>query len=129
MEGVARSGLAALAVSGVAGPLAAGGARVLAHLGGGVALLSQAVSNVPAVMLFVPAIESVPPGSAEPLWLATAAFSTLAGNLTIIASLANIIVFESAEREGVHISFGEYLRAGLPITLGTLVLAWLWLSL
>ncbi len=129
MEGVAKSGLAALAVSGIAGPLAAGGPLVLGHLGAGVAILSQAVSNVPAVMLFVPPLEAVsPPSAAAPLWLATAAFSTLAGNLTILASVANLIVFETARRDGVEVSFGEYLRIGAPVTLVTLALAWGWLA-
>ena len=127
MGGVAKSGLAALAVSGIAGPLAEGGPHVLAHLGAGVALLSQAVSNVPAVMLFVPPPEAVPPDAAGPIWLALATFSTLAGNLTIIASVANVIVFETAEYSGVRVSFLEYLRAGAPITLATIAIAWAWL--
>jgi len=129
MEGVSKSGLAALAVSDIAGPLAEGGPRVLAHLAAGVALLSQAVSNVPAVMLFIPPLEAVPAASVGPIWLALAAFSTLAGNLTIIASVANVIVFETAERAGVRVSFLEYLRAGAPITLATMAIAWVWLAI
>ena len=128
MQGVAKSGLAALAVSGVAGPLAESGPRVLAHLAGAVTLLSQAVSNVPAVLLLLPPLEALPGGASPSLWLALAAFSTLAGNLTIIASVANVIVFETAERSGVRVSFTEYFKAGLPITLATLALAWGWLS-
>ena len=69
---------------------------------------------------------AVPPLDAHRLWLALAAFSTLAGNLTIIGSVVNII-FETARREGVEVSFFEYLRVGLPLTLLTLVLAWVWL--
>lgn len=129
MKGVSKSGLAALAVSGVAGPLAEGGPRVLAHLAGGVTLLSQAVSNVPAVLLFVPPLEAIPGGAPPGMWLALAVFSTFAGNLTIIASVANVIVFETAERSGVRVSFFEYLKAGLPVTLATAVLAWGWLSI
>jgi len=53
--------------------------------------------------------------------------STLAGNLTITGSVANIIVVERSRPE-VRISFGEYLRAGVPITLVTLALGWMWLS-
>ena len=53
--------------------------------------------------------------------------STLAGNLTITGSVANIIVVETA-RPDVEISFRDYLRAGLPITLATLLLGWLWLA-
>lgn len=131
VRGVEEAGLAHALVSGVAGPLADGGAVVVARLGAAVTLLSQAVSNVPAVMLFVPAIKGAAAGHGAPaaaitrdLWLALAAFSTLAGNLTVIGSVANVIVFEGARRDGVAVSFGEYLRAGLPITVATLAIAW-----
>ena len=89
--------------------------------------MSQLVSNVPAVMLFVPTLQAVPPSTSHDLWLALAAFSTLAGNLTIIGSVANVIVFETARREGVEVSFFEYLRVGLPLTILTLLVAWIWL--
>jgi Na+/H+ antiporter NhaD/arsenite permease-like protein len=79
-------------------------------------------------MLFVTPLEAVEAETARGLWLALAAFSTLAGNLTIIGSVANLIVFETAAREGVRVGFGAYLRAGLPLTGITLLLAWGWLS-
>ncbi len=81
-------------------------------------LLSNLVSNVPAVMLFRPLI----PNLANPgrMWLVLAMSSTLAGNLTLLGSVANLIVVESARTRGVHLSFGEYLRAGIPITVVTL---------
>ena len=88
--------------------------------------LSNIVSNVPAVMLlrtFVPAFPD--PTSA---WLALSLSSTLAGNLTITGSVANIIVVERAAADGVHIGFREYFRVGLPLTLVTLALAIVWLS-
>ncbi len=129
MRGVEQAGLAHKLVSEVVGPLQAGGAEGLALLGAAVTLLSQAVSNVPAVILFVPSFERLPAAEAQHLWLGLAAFSTLAGNLTIIGSVANVIVFESASREGVKISFGEYLRAGATVTLATIAVAWVWLSL
>jgi Na+/H+ antiporter NhaD/arsenite permease-like protein len=129
MEGLERSGLAELIVSGVVGPLGRPGPEVLARFGAGVTLLSQAVSNVPAVMLFVTPLQAVEAGTARGLWLALAAFSTLAGNLTIIASVANLIVFETAERQGVRVGFGDYLWVGLPLTVVTLLLAWGWLAL
>lgn len=90
-----------------------------------VGLLSNVVSNVPAVML----LKSLVPGFADPrtAWLALAMASTLAGNLTITGSVANIIVVETA-RPDVEISFRDYLRAGLPITLATLLVGWLWLA-
>ena len=131
MRGVEQAGLALPLVTGVAGPLENGGGVVLARLGAAVTLLSQAVSNVPAVMLFVPTLEglgsamhSAPETIPRSMWLGLAAFSTLAGNLTIIGSVANVIVFETAGRDGVRVSFGEYLRVGLPLTFITLGIAW-----
>jgi Na+/H+ antiporter NhaD/arsenite permease-like protein len=89
-------------------------------------VLSNAVSNVPAVMLFKPIISGLPdPGSS---WLALAAATTLAGNLTLLGSVANLIVAEIARVRGVHLGFMAYLRAGAPITLATLALAILWLA-
>jgi len=56
--------------------------------------------------------------------------STLAGNLTITGSVANIIVVERAAAEGVDVGFREYGRVGLPVTLATLLVGslWLWLT-
>ena len=90
-----------------------------------VALLSNVVSNVPAVML----LKSLVPQFANPhtAWLALAMASTLAGNLTITGSVANIIVVESARPE-VELTFWDYFRVGLPITLVTLLVGWAWLA-
>ncbi len=89
--------------------------------------LSNIVSNVPAVLLFRPFIA----GLADPqrAWLALAMSSTLAGNLTLLGSVANLIVAESAGVRGAPISFLEYLKAGVPITILTLATGILWLSL
>jgi Na+/H+ antiporter NhaD/arsenite permease-like protein len=89
------------------------------------AALSNIVSNVPAVML----LKSMVPRFVNPQqgWLMLSMASTLAGNLTITGSVANIIVVERSRPE-VRITFGEYLRAGVPVTLVTLVLGWMWLS-
>jgi Na+/H+ antiporter NhaD/arsenite permease-like protein len=97
----------------------------LAVFTGLVALLSNVVSNVPAVML----LKSLVPGFANPrtAWLALAMASTLAGNLTITGSVANIIVVEAAKKE-VSIGFWDYFRVGAPITIATLVLGTAWLS-
>jgi len=90
------------------------------------AVLSNIVSNVPAVMV----LKSLVPGFANPQqgWLVLAMASTLAGNLTITGSVANIIVVERARPE-VKITFREYSRAGVPVTLLTLAFGWLWLTL
>jgi Na+/H+ antiporter NhaD/arsenite permease-like protein len=53
--------------------------------------------------------------------------STFAGNLTILGSLANLIVIEKAKREAITISFREYCRAGVPVTFLTLGLGIAWL--
>ena len=60
-------------------------------------------------------------------WLALAMASTLAGNLTITGSVANIIVVERARAEGVRIGFRDYFRIGLPVTVATIVVGTLWL--
>jgi Na+/H+ antiporter NhaD/arsenite permease-like protein len=93
------------------------------------AVLSNLVSNVPAVMLLRTLVDTFPDPHAG--WLVLAMASTLAGNLTITGSVANIIVVERAAAEGVHVGFREYFRIGLPVTLVTLLLGsvWLWVSL
>jgi Na+/H+ antiporter NhaD/arsenite permease-like protein len=69
------------------------------------AAVSNVVSNVPAVLLFAPLVGAVAPASRETAWLALAMASTLAGNLTLLGSVANLIVVERAKREGVTIGF------------------------
>jgi Na+/H+ antiporter NhaD/arsenite permease-like protein len=89
------------------------------------ALLSNIVSNVPAVML----LKSLAPAFHHPQtdWLVLAMASTLAGNLTITGSVANLIVVERA-RDEVHIGFWDYSRVGIPVTLLTLAVGWAWLT-
>jgi Na+/H+ antiporter NhaD/arsenite permease-like protein len=85
-------------------------------------VLSNLVSNVPAVMLLLPA--ATHPLAGPTLALA----STLAGNLFIVGSIANIIVVDQAARMGVTIDWRTHARVGVPVTLGTLAVAaaWLW---
>ncbi len=91
------------------------------------AVLSNLVSNVPAVMLLRTLIPAFPDPHLG--WLMLAMASTLAGNLTITGSVANIIVIERAAALGVRVEFREYARVGLPITIVTLALGagWLWM--
>ncbi len=88
-------------------------------------LLSNLVSNVPAVLLLRPIVQE----SAHPTqgWLVLAMASTLAGNLTLLGSVANLIVAETAQAQGVKITFREYLKAGLPITILTILAGTMWL--
>ncbi|HNX18948.1 MAG TPA: anion transporter, partial [Acidobacteriota bacterium] len=88
---------------------------------------SNLVSNVPAVMLFRPLVPGFP--CPERSWLLLAMASTFAGNLTLLGSVANLIVAESARARGVRLGFVEYLKAGVPITVVTTALGALWLSL
>lgn len=85
--------------------------------------LSNLVSNVPAVLLLLPS--ATHPQAGAILALA----STLAGNLMLVGSIANLIVVDQARLAGVHIGWREHARAGVPITLITLAIAALWLAL
>lgn len=89
-------------------------------------VLSNLVSNVPAVMLFRPVI----PTLADPhhAWLTLAMATTLAGNLTLLGSVANLIVAEIARQRGVHLSFAEYLKAGTPIAILSLLAGVAWIG-
>ena len=86
---------------------------------------SNTIGNVPIVMLIL----GVLPGLPEGVLYALAALSTLAGNLFIIGSLANIITVERAAEVGVTLGFVEHAKAGIPMTLLALALAMLWLYL
>jgi len=90
-------------------------------------ILSNAISNVPAVMVFTKLV----PQLADPhtAWLALAMSSTLAGNLTLLGSIANLIVLEGARAQGEEFSFLDYLRVGLPLTILTTAFGVWWLSL
>jgi Na+/H+ antiporter NhaD/arsenite permease-like protein len=86
-------------------------------LSGWSALISNIVSNVPAVLLFAPLIRRLSDPRAG--WLTLAMSSTLAGNLTLVGSVANLIVVQRARRHR-PITFWEYCRVGIPVTLSTL---------
>ena len=86
------------------------------------AMLSNVVSNVPAVMLLLPYAGAASAGPA----LALA--STLAGNLFIVGSIANIIVVDLAARHGIAIDWKRHARTGVPVTLVTLVMTWVMLG-
>jgi Na+/H+ antiporter NhaD/arsenite permease-like protein len=89
--------------------------RETAPLAATTLLLSNLVSNVPAVMLLLPVAADAPDGG-----LALALVSTLAGNLLIVGSIANIIVVDAARRRGVAIDWHRHARVGLPVTIASL---------
>jgi Na+/H+ antiporter NhaD/arsenite permease-like protein len=81
-------------------------------------LLSNLVSNVPAVMLLLPHLQ----GDSAGVWLALV--STFAGNLLLVGSIANLIVVDLARKSGIHIDWKQHALTGTPVTLGTLLLVW-----
>jgi Na+/H+ antiporter NhaD/arsenite permease-like protein len=90
------------------------------------ALLSNLVSNVPAVLLLKPFVAAL--SEPDRAWLVIAMASTLAGNLTVLGSIANLIVVEKAARRGIVIGFWDYFRVGAPLTVLTLAVGTLWLT-
>lgn len=93
-------------------------------------LLSQIISNVPTVALYIPILAGSGVGSSHSLaWIALAGGSTLAGNLTVLGAASNLIIIERAEKEGISVSFFEFLRYGIPVTLLNVFILYLFLVL
>lgn len=86
---------------------------------------SNTIGNVPAVMVIL----SMWPIEGDGPLYGLALLSTLAGNLLLVGSLANIIVAERAQALGVKLSFLDFARAGIPMTLASLAVACGWLLL
>jgi Na+/H+ antiporter NhaD/arsenite permease-like protein len=89
------------------------------------AVLSNLVSNVPAVLVLKPFVGSLKDQNTA--WLVIAMASTLAGNFTVLGSIANLIVVQRAAADGVRIGFWDYFRVGAPLTIIMLVIGTLWL--
>ena len=88
--------------------------------------LSNTIGNVPAVVMILKVWQGIPQGT----FVGLAILSTLAGNLFLVGSLANLIVAERASAQGVRLTFRDHAKAGVPITLLSMLLAavWLWIS-
>jgi len=91
------------------------------------AVLSNLVSNVPAVLMLKPFVNALK--DHDTAWLVIAMASTLAGNFTVLGSIANLIVVQKAGASGVVIGFWDYFRVGAPLTIITLAIGTLWLWL
>ncbi len=89
------------------------------------AILSNIVSNVPAVLVLKPFIANA--DDAQRAWLVVAMASTLAGNFTLVGSVANLIVAQKAKAQGIDLGFWSYFRIGAPLTLATLSFGVWWL--
>jgi Na+/H+ antiporter NhaD/arsenite permease-like protein len=105
----------ALDLAGVESP-----AGTAAAVSGAMLVLSNLISNVPAVMLWQDVVPSLP--NEALMWRVVAMSSTFAGNFLLIGSVANLIVAERAQERGVTVGFAAYARVGIPVTL--LTLAW-----
>jgi Na+/H+ antiporter NhaD/arsenite permease-like protein len=86
-------------------------------------VLSNTIGNVPAVVMILKVWHGIPEGTMVGL----AILSTLAGNLFLVGSLANLIVAERAAGQGVLLTFRDHAKAGVPITLLSMLTAGLWL--
>jgi Na+/H+ antiporter NhaD/arsenite permease-like protein len=95
-------------------------------LSGITALLSNIVSNVPAVLVLKPFIAQLQ--NQQQAWLTVAMASTLAGNFAIVGSVANLIVVQRARAQKVEIGFWEYSRVGAPLTVLTIGVGIFWLT-
>jgi len=89
-------------------------------------VISQFISNVPFVALFQPLI--IQQGMSVQEILALAAGSTIAGNLTVLGAASNVIVIQNAERQGVTLTFLEFLKLGLPLTVMNVIVYSVFLS-
>jgi Na+/H+ antiporter NhaD/arsenite permease-like protein len=89
-------------------------------------LLSQLVSNVPLVALYLPLLREL--GADSAVLMALAAGSTLAGNLFVIGAASNVIIIQRAERDGATLGFWTFARIGIPLTALNVAVYWLWLE-
>ncbi len=94
-------------------------------LSGFSAMLSNLVSNAPAVLVFKPFVAHL--ANPTRAWLTLAMSSTLAGNLTIVGSVANLIVIQQS-RHKVRIGFWEHFRVGAPLAILTILLGAAWIA-
>jgi Na+/H+ antiporter NhaD/arsenite permease-like protein len=91
------------------------------------ALLSQFISNVPFVALYLPLLSHLD-ASVEGM-MALAAGSTIAGNLTILGAASNVIIVQNGERRGTFLTFSDFVKVGAPLTTINLLVYWIFLSI
>lgn len=90
-------------------------------------LLSQLISNVPMVALYIPMLLAA--GAAQHEMVALAAGSTIAGNLTILGAASNVIIIQNAERKGGEtLTFAEFAKVGVPLTCLNVLVYWAFLA-
>jgi Na+/H+ antiporter NhaD/arsenite permease-like protein len=90
-------------------------------------IVSQFVSNVPLVALYMPTLTQL--GASTKELMALAAGSTIAGNLFILGAVSNVIIIHNAEKNaGQTLTFFEFAKIGLPLTVINIFVYWLYLS-
>ena len=90
-------------------------------------ILSQFISNVPLVALYLPMLAHIGAGIKE--YLILAAGSTIAGNLLILGAASNIIIIQNAEKRGIHaITFLRFAKIGIPLTILNAIIYWVFLK-
>ncbi len=122
MESVWESGFFQSLIGGAASDIASGGTILAVSV-----LLSQFISNVPLVALYLPLL--IHAGATTAGLVALAAGSTIAGNLTILGAASNVIVIQKAEKKGQTITFMEFARIGIPLTVLNVLVYWLFIPL
>jgi Na+/H+ antiporter NhaD/arsenite permease-like protein len=91
-------------------------------------VLSQLISNVPLVALYLPLLIKI--GASTKAMMALAAGSTIAGNLSILGAASNVIIIQNAEkRSGTTLTFWEFVRIGVPLTVTNVMIYWLFLMI
>jgi Na+/H+ antiporter NhaD/arsenite permease-like protein len=90
-------------------------------------IVSQFVSNVPFVALSLPVLAHL--GTSTPVMMALAAGSTIAGNMLILGAASNVIIIQAAEKDGETLTFREFARVGVPLTVVQTAVYVLFLSL
>ena len=90
-------------------------------------LVPQLVSNVPYVALVLPVLEAA--AAPVQMYLALAAGSTISGTLTILGAASSIIIIQHAEKHGETMTFWQYLRIGVPLTLAAAVVFISWIGI
>jgi len=122
MEGVWLSGAVQAAMD-----AAGNGLTSIEFILGASVIVSQALSNVPFVALYLPALTQGSVGVSG--MMALAAGSTVAGNLFILGAASNVIVVHNAERRGVVLSFVEFAKVGAVVTAVNIAVYWAFLRL
>jgi Na+/H+ antiporter NhaD/arsenite permease-like protein len=119
---------AILALSGFIAPkkfnrvvIALVGAAAMVIFGAGVsAVLSGIVDNIPYVASISPGVlelsKTIPASAGGVLWRAPAFDADFGGNATIIGASSNVVIVGVARKAGIHISFRQFAKYGIPVT-------------